>query len=59
MYLIIRLFIYALMMLSNSLKMIQTDRNKSQVRWIVCKYIILTSVHLCVLLYELSVHSVL
>ena len=50
---------YALLILSNSLKMIQTDRNMSQVRWIICKIVILTSVYLFVLLYELSVHSVL
>jgi len=60
MYLISHLFfIYALLIFSNSLKMINIDQNMSEFFWIVCKSITLTLVHLLVLFYELSFHSIL
>jgi hypothetical protein len=42
----IHVFTYAVLMSSNSLKMIKTDQNMSEFWGIVCKNIILTSVHL-------------
>jgi hypothetical protein len=58
MYLIIHLFIYALMKFGNCLKMIKIEQNMELLQT-VCKNIILTLVHLLVLLCELSVYFVL
>ena len=54
MYLTIHVFIYALFMLRNSLKMIKIDRNMSELCKIVCKNMICTLVHLLVLLHEMQ-----
>jgi len=45
---------YALLMLSKSLKMIQLDGNISDLRQILCKNVILMLVYLLVLLFELK-----
>jgi len=52
-------FTYALLIFSNSLKMIKINQNMSEFFWIVCKSITLTLAHLLVLFYELSFHSIL
>jgi hypothetical protein len=48
-------FLYTLLMLSNSLKMIKIDWNMSESWQILCKNVIWTSVYLLDLLYELFV----
>jgi hypothetical protein len=51
MYVVIHLcFVCALLIFNNSLKVIKIDRNVSELKKIVCKNIILTSVLLLVLL---------
>ena len=52
-YLIIHLyFIYALLLFSNSLKMIKAYRNMSELQQILCQNVVLTLVHLLFLLCE-------
>jgi hypothetical protein len=58
MYFIIYLcFTYTISMFSNSLKMIKTDRNMSELWQIVCNTVIVTLVHLLVLLSEMLRYS--